>query len=125
MSSRTRRRRDPGLMYPGKSGPLRSGYMGPGSRHSASQPRVNALKASARMTTECYFCAYALSRASVEIGLLFPQILVEERRKLAEMLLRLGRVRVPRVLRVRLPLEHVQVRDDPRLAQLAMHAHGI
>ena len=49
-------------MYPGKRGSPRSGYMGPGSRHSASQTRVNALKASAGMTTECLSlrqCAFA------------------------------------------------------------------
>ena len=57
---------------------------------------------------------------------LLRQIRVEERRQLAEVLLRLGRIGIARILRMRLALEHVEIRDDNAgLTQLAMHAHRI
>jgi hypothetical protein len=56
---------------------------------------------------------------------LLRQIFVEERRQLAEVLLCLGRVRIARILRMRLALEHVKVRNDAGLTQLAMHAHRV
>src|SRR5437764_12548342 len=52
-------------------------------------------------------------------------MLVEECRELAEMLFRFRRRWVARILRVRLALEHMQIRDDTSLPQLAMHPHGI
>ena len=56
---------------------------------------------------------------------LLRQIFVEERGQLSEMLLRFRRVGVARILRMRLPFEHVEIRDDAGLTQLAMHAHRI
>jgi len=53
---------------------------------------------------------------------LLRQIFVEERRQFAEVLLRLGRIRVPRILRMRLAFEHVEISDNAGLTQLAMHA---
>jgi hypothetical protein len=46
---------------------------------------------------------------------LLRQIFVEERRQLAEVLLRLGRIGIARILRMRLAFEHVEIRDDAGL----------
>src|SRR5215471_6756859 len=56
---------------------------------------------------------------------LLRQILVEECRQLAEVLLRLGRIGIARILRMRLAFEHVEIRDDAGLAQLAMHTYRV
>jgi hypothetical protein len=56
---------------------------------------------------------------------LLRQIFVEERGQLAEVLLRLGRIGIAGILRMRLALEHVKVRDGAGLTQLAMHADRV
>src|SRR4249919_1688738 len=56
---------------------------------------------------------------------LLPQILVEERRQLAEVFLCLGRVGIAGILSMRLAFEHVEIGDSAGLTQLAMHAHRI
>src|SRR5215813_11008863 len=56
---------------------------------------------------------------------LFAKVLIEESRKLREMLLGFRRIRVSRVLGMRLPLKHVQLRVDAHRAKLAMHPHRI
>jgi hypothetical protein len=56
---------------------------------------------------------------------LLRQILVEECRQLAKVLLRLGRVGIARILRVRLAFEHVEIRDDAGLTQLEMHTYRV
>jgi hypothetical protein len=56
---------------------------------------------------------------------LLRQILVEERRQLAEVLLRLGRAGIAGILSMRLALEHVEISDDVGLTQLAMHAYRV
>jgi len=56
---------------------------------------------------------------------LLRQIFVEERRQLAKVLLCLGCIGIARILRMRLALEHVEIRDDTSLTQLAMHAYRV
>jgi hypothetical protein len=41
------------------------------------------------------------------------------------MLLGLGRIGIAGILRMRLALEHVEIRNDAGLAQLAMRAHRV
>ena len=65
-----------------------------------------------------------LSSTDAVRGLL-RQILVEERRQLAEVLLRLGRAGIAGILSMRLALEHVEISDDVGLTQLAMHAYRV
>ena len=56
---------------------------------------------------------------------LFAEIPVEEAGQFAEVLLGLGRECVTHVLRVRLALEDIEIRDHARLTQLAVHPHGV
>src|SRR5258706_9132333 len=62
--------------------------------------------------------------STLSLGLL-RQILVEECRQLAEVLLRLGRIGITRILRMRLAFEHEEIRDDTGLTQLAMHTYRV
>src|SRR5947207_1056346 len=59
------------------------------------------------------------------LAVLFRQIFVEEHGQLAKMLLGLGRVGIAGILRMRLAFEHVKIRDDSGLPQLAVYAHGV
>src|SRR5579863_3061913 len=56
---------------------------------------------------------------------LLRQVPVEECRQLAEVLLGFGRIGIARILRMRLPFEHVEIGNDAGLTQLAMHPHRI
>src|SRR5258708_4243814 len=90
-------------------------------RGSVTSARKRSAERSSVSTCSAFLDALRCARDKS----LLRQILVEKRRKLAEVLLRLRRVGVARVLRVRLALEHVKVGDDARPTQLAVHAHGV
>jgi len=55
----------------------------------------------------------------------FARYLSKNRRQLAEMFPGLGAAGIAGILRMGLAFEHVEVRDDAGLTQLAMYAHRI
>src|ERR1051325_9441297 len=79
-------------------------------------------------TPEVYYFAMisASLRAVAPTGSrLFPKVLVEKTRNLAEGFLGLRSFNIPGILSVRLRFINLQDCLDAGLAQLAMHAHGI
>ena len=83
---------------------------------------VSRRKAAAEPTCPLRITRSAQSRVE---RVLFSKVFVEEPCDFLERLLRLGRVGVELILRVRDSLEDLQLRLHPRLAQLAMRAHGV
>src|SRR4030081_3196478 len=91
-----------------------------GNLNEPSRQTFATKSARSRLTLRSLKLAYpSHSRLISTLSLaLLRQILVEECRQLAEVLLRLGRIGIARILRMRLAFEHVEIRDDAGLTHL-------